>query len=200
MPPKRKVKDAFSFEPPGPLSHGRPAGVPKVVPPTITLSDDEFQPTTKRPAKRARKPQPQPHAKQPEEDLELRPGRAAVPNGEAPEDTVYDRKKAHEALTWHKQNLDKAYVAQQKQLADFFGSFKAASAATSTSSKEANSLFLGTRLLIRQCRAVLKRHQEVDKDVREPRQTPLREAWRKDEMETRQLLQYGLEYGKRLAE
>ncbi|KAK3344067.1 hypothetical protein B0T25DRAFT_556043 [Lasiosphaeria hispida] len=116
------------------------------------------------------------------------------------EDTARDRKKAHEALTRHKQNLDKAYIAQQKQLADVFGSLKAAATATSTSSNKDNFLFRDTQLMIRQCRAVIKRHQVAEKDALEPRLTPPREAWRKDEKEMRQLLQYGLVYGGKLAE
>jgi hypothetical protein len=70
---------------------------------------------------------------------------------------------------------------------------------TPTSVKE-NPLYQQTLQMLQLCRSIIKRHQTTEKETQRPGLVPPRAEWKHDEEKMVTLLQYGRQYGEKLAE
>ncbi|KAK0652188.1 hypothetical protein B0T16DRAFT_387495 [Cercophora newfieldiana] len=207
MPPKRKAKEVNSSLG-GPASRAQKPQKAQTIPDD---DDDDFEIRPKPPTKRPRKAQPR--AKPTGRNQDDAVGRPQMPttveqhlmdqNSKSKEfiqtfreEVTQGQEKAHKVLEQFKRNLDKAHAGQQQEL--FAGGGNVREVVTSTDVKE-NPLYQQTQHMLRLCRNILERHQTAEKESQRPGLVPPRAAWKRDEQEMVALLQYGRQYGEKLA-
>ncbi|KAK1761392.1 hypothetical protein QBC47DRAFT_428850 [Echria macrotheca] len=203
---RRKTKDATASQSNAESSSrpGRPSDAISV----IISDDDEYEILPKRPVKRTRKTK---RLRKPSlEDVEDGSGLGLQKPATTVEQHLMEQnKKSKDFIQTFKDEATKARDearesleqnrAHSTQRPDLVGSCSALDAEGATSRKYL-PLFLQTKEMIRLCWAVVERHEAAERESLHPELVSPKEKWEKDRQKMTLLLEYGRQYGQKLAE